>query len=407
MYLDYFDKFKNQEPYLHIDETEWSHIKETFSKDDVKESLATVAMTYPPPYMDISRVDCRKDYGKLKSIWQHDLFAEGEWFARAEDGYEWPITFKGSQWYIKRNNIGNKSSNYFQQENRWSVDGTISPGPLRTWETHKFMVSLMGAAYTLKFPKIDKSTLRTMLGLRKYICSQFKPNAAKALYDYFGAKNILDFSAGWGDRLAGFYACMNTELYVGIDPRKENHPIYEEQAKYYESHQTLFESEKTTKFHCSAAEDFDFDQYKDTFDIIFTSPPYFNVERYSYDDTQSWVRYKNIDNWNKNFLQRSIENMWESLRSGGKLCVNIADVNASSQGMKKKGWLKICDPMNEFIDTFRDSDYLGCIGMEMASRPNSIGAGTGVDSGESNRKPEMLKKFNGKFCEPIWVWEKK
>ena len=394
-------------PYLEIQPSEWAHIKETFEKDDVRESLATVAMTYPPPYMDISQVDCRKDYGKLKSIWQHDLFAEGEWFARAEDGYEWPITFKGSQWYIKRNNIGNKSSNYFQQENRWSVDGTISPGPLRTWETHKFMVSLMGAAYTLKFPKIDKSILRTMLGLRKYICSQFKPNAAKALYDYFGAKNILDFSAGWGDRLAGFYACMNTELYVGIDPRKENHPIYEEQAKYYESHQTLFESEKTTKFHCSAAEDFDFDQYKDTFDIIFTSPPYFNVERYSYDDNQSWVRYKNIDNWNKNFLQRSIENMWRSLRSGGKLCVNIADVNASSQGMKKKGWLKICDPMNEFIDTFRDSDYLGCIGMEMASRPNSIGAGTGVDSGESNRKPEMLKKFNGKFCEPIWVWEKK
>ena len=40
MYLEYFDKFKNQEPYLHIDETEWSYIKETFEKDDVKESLA-------------------------------------------------------------------------------------------------------------------------------------------------------------------------------------------------------------------------------------------------------------------------------------------------------------------------------------------------------------------------------
>ena len=45
MYLDYFDKFKGQEPYLHIDETEWGYIKETFEKDDVKESLATVAMT--------------------------------------------------------------------------------------------------------------------------------------------------------------------------------------------------------------------------------------------------------------------------------------------------------------------------------------------------------------------------
>ena len=63
--------------------------------------------------------------------------------------------------------------------------------------------------------------------------------------------------------------------------------------------------------------------------------------------------------------------------------------------------------MNEFIDEFRDSDYLGCIGMEMASRPNSIGAGTNVDSNETNRKPEMLVKRSGKFAEPIWIWEKK
>ena len=65
MYLEYFEKFKGQEPYLEINETEWSYIKETFDKDDVKESLATVAMTYPPPYADISRKDCRRDYRKL------------------------------------------------------------------------------------------------------------------------------------------------------------------------------------------------------------------------------------------------------------------------------------------------------------------------------------------------------
>ena len=49
--------------------------------------------------------------------------------------------------------------------------------------------------------------------------------------------------------------------------------------------------------------------------------------------------------------------MWTSLRSGGKLCANIVDVNVrGSQGNKKKSWiLKICDPMSEFIDEFRDS----------------------------------------------------
>ena len=35
--------------------------------------------------------------------------------------------------------------------------------------------------------------------------------------------------------------------------------------------------------------------------------------------------------------------------------------------------MKICDPMNDFIDQYRDSEYRGCIGMEMAKRPNSGG----------------------------------
>ena len=132
------------------------------------------------------------------------------------------------------------------------------------------MTSLMGSAYSLKLPKIDRSALRVMLGLRKYICSQFKPNVAKALYDLFKVKNVMDFSMGWGDRLAGFFASQNTELYVGVDPRKENHPIYREQADYYEGQLTMFETMKKVDFYCEAAEDFYYDGYEDTFDIIFT-----------------------------------------------------------------------------------------------------------------------------------------
>ena len=73
MYLSYFDKFLNQEPYLYIGEKEWSYIKDTFEKDDVKESLAKVARTYPPPYMDISEDGCRKEFNNLKKTWVYDL----------------------------------------------------------------------------------------------------------------------------------------------------------------------------------------------------------------------------------------------------------------------------------------------------------------------------------------------
>ena len=407
MYLSYFDKFHNMEPYLEIDEKEWEYIKNTFDKEDVKESLAKVAMTYEIPYAEISKKDAHRDYLKLKGMRHTDILVDGEWFAREGTEYSYNLNFQGKQQYFRRLNAGNSSSNYFQQKNRWSVDGSVSPGPQRTWENEKFMTSLMGSAYSLKMPKINRNVLRTMIGLRKYICAQFKPNVSKVLYDKLRSKNVLDFSAGWGDRLAGFYASETAEYYVGIDPRKENHPIYNEQSEFYDTHKSMFEPKKKVEFICSPAEDVDFTKYNDTFDTVFTSPPYFNVERYSYDDTQSWVKYKEINEWNEHFLQRTLKNLWCSVKSGGYLLVNISDVYTNSKWSTERGWLEICNPMNNFLSTFSDSEYQGCIGMELAKRPNSGGAGTAKSKDyteEALKKTEETKDKT--FCEPIWIWKK-
>ena len=407
MYLEYFDRFKGMEPYLNINQHEWNYIKETFDKDDVKESLAKVAMTYPMPYAEITESDAHTELRKLKGMRHNEVLTEGEWFAREGTEYKYDLTWQGKQQYFRRVNIGNKASNYFQQENRWSVDGSVAPGPKRTWESEKFMTSLMGAAYSLKLPYIDKKYLRTMISLRKYICSQFKPNVAKILYDKLGSKNILDFSAGWGDRLAGFYGSETGEFYMGIDPRKENHPIYKEQSSFYEKHRSMFEVEKKSLFLESPAEDVDFSEYENKFDTVFTSPPYFNVERYSYDDTQSWVKYKDITDWNEKFLQKTLINLWCSVKAGGYLLVNISDVYTNSKWSTERGWLEICNPMNDFLSTFHDSEYQGCIGMEMAKRPNSGGAGTAKSEDyneETLQKTEETK--DKRFCEPIWVWRK-
>lgn len=406
MYLDYFDKFLNQKPYLFIDEEEWIYIQRTFDKEDVKESLAKVAMTYEIPYAEITEDGAYKALQKLKGMRHNEILVEGEWFAREGTQYRYDLKFEGKQQYFRRINTGNDSSNYFQQKNRWSVDGSVSPGPERTWKTEKFMTSLMGSAYSLKVPKINRSVLRTMIGLRKYICAQFKPNVSKVLYDKLGSENILDFSAGWGDRLSGFYGSETGEFYLGIDPRKENHPIYQEQKEFYTKHSGLFEVDKKSNFICKPAEDVDYTTYENKFDTVFTSPPYFSVERYSYDDTQSWVRYKEIDDWNKKFLQKTLKKLWVSIKSGGYLLVNIADVFARTAG--QRNMVEICNPMNDFLSTFSDSEYQGCIGMEMAKRPNSGGAGTAKDITQYNE--ETLQKTidtqDKTFCEPIWIWKK-
>ena len=405
MYLDYFDKFYNMEPYLEIDEKEWEYIKETFDKEDVKESLAKVAMTYPLPYPNLTEKTAYKDFMKLKGMKWNEIMVEGDWYAREGTQYTYDLKYDGKPLYFRRLNAGNTASNYFQIKNRWSVDGSVSPGPKRTWENEKFMTTLMGSAYSLKMPKITKNILRTMIGLRKYICSQFKPNVAKIIYDMFEAENILDFSMGWGDRLAGFYASEHGKHYVGLDPRKENHPIYKEQSEFYQKHLGFFEHDRKCDFHCSPAEDFDFECYEEHFDLVFTSPPYFSVERYSYDDTQSWVRYKDIDDWNKDFLHSTLGKLWSSVKKGGYVLINISDVYSNAKWSTDRGWLEICNPMNDFLSKL--GTYQGCIGMEMAKRPNSGGAGTAKSyEGSVWTEKSLENKEDKKFGEPIWVWKK-
>jgi len=398
--------------YPTVSEEDFTLLKKNFDKLEVKEAFADLFMEYPLPYATDKYTieDARDDYMKLKGIRYNELLKEDEWFPRKGRESNYPLTYNGKQILFKRYNLGNLSSNFFQEKNRWSICSAGYPGPARTWRTRPFMISLMGAAYSLKLPQVGKKELRIMIGLRKYIASQHKPNVTKCLTEYLGSKTILDFSAGWGDRLSGACASSTINHYVGIDPRKENHPIYKKQAEFYQKHTTFFENPTKVDLHQSPAEDFDYSEYQDYFDLVFTSPPYFNVERYGDDDTQSWIRYKDIDGWNKNFLHKTLENIIPTVKKGGLIAINIADVFTSGKG-STKDWKEITNPMGDFLIS-KGLTYKGCIGMEMAKRPNSGGAGT-VKKTEHNQNQyseETLKNSeenqNKTFGEPIWIFEK-
>ena len=404
MYQPYFDKFLNMIPYLEIGAEEWEYIKQTFSVDDIKESMATVCMTYPIPYNDITEEDAYIAYNYLKAVRWDKLYTSGEWFYRSTNS-----RYKLSPYYFSKSTTGNSASNYFQQQNRWEANSNRSPGPAKTWRTKSTMITLMGSLFTLKVPKIDKGTLRGCLHLRKYTCSQFRPSTAKALYDKFNAKNVLDFSMGWGDRLAGFYAGNTTEHYVGLDPKVDNHPIYNTQRKFYNTHTTFFENDKESEFHISPAEEFDFTPYTNHFDMVFTSPPYFNVEHYSQDDTQSFKRYKEVEMWSEQFLHKVLTNIYPSVKLHGIVAINISDVFSTS-GKGQKRWLEITNPMNDHLKSL-GMEYMGAIGMEMAKRPNSAGAGMVFEGSAPNEWTDdamdrVNNSVNKTFCEPIWLWRK-
>ena len=60
-------------------------------------------------------------------------------------------------------------------------------------------------------------------------------------------------------------------------------------------------------------------------DLAFSSPPYFNLEKYSNENTQCMVRYKTEDEWFEGYVVPTMENIYRGLNREGVFATNIAD----------------------------------------------------------------------------------
>ena len=186
-----FEKYYDMKPYLQIEEDAWQHIIKTYDKDDVVDELSKCLHTYPCPIPEITEEETLKSLKLLKGIRWPDLLVEKEWFPRNERKSKYQLTPK----YFKRDNSGNNASNPFHIENRWKVDWTRTPSGWKTWQTVEGIKTIVRAFWSLEqvLTKVDLQSIRMATTLRKYIASQFKPVIAKAFYDKFQSKNVLDF----------------------------------------------------------------------------------------------------------------------------------------------------------------------------------------------------------------------
>ena len=64
---------------------------------------------------------------------------------------------------------------------------------------------------------------------------------------------------------------------------------------------------------------------KNSVDLCFTSPPYFDWEKYSEEETQSYKKYPAVEEWIEGFLRQTIENCYYGLKKGGVLIMNVAN----------------------------------------------------------------------------------
>jgi len=367
-----FEKYVVENEIL-VNGDDWTNIVNTHSQEFIIKQIsdAVVLFNIELPYRKITLDEVQAEYNALLN--KTDLLQEGKWVNKFD--YKYPYLDN----YIGISNVGNISSDYFQQTERWKCDATGYPSPHKTWETERFRLTLFKALFSLKVKEINPQVLRNIISLRKYIASQFRPSAAKTIYDYFQAETVLDFSMGWGDRILGAHASKYVKKYVGIDPNTNLIPAHANQIKYYNSIGTPMEFSLYP--HCAENEKI---YLTDKFDLVFTSPPYFDKEKYDQGKNQSYKKYKSFDSWMKDFLFKTIELRTENLKSGGHLVINISDIYT------RKKLYKICDGMNDYIASTNKFEYVGAMGLRMPKRPMSISSDT-----------------VGVFGEPIWIHRKK
>lgn len=164
-------------------------------------------------------------------------------------------------------------------------------------------------------------------------CANFRPAFAMHLYRRYGVAGgrVLDPCTGYGGRLVGWLASMLGGEYVGIDP---NVPTCAGNKRLSD---VLLPQGCGVKLLCEAAEDALPREQADSYDFVFTSPPYFAKELYAADDTQSWVRYKTIDAWREFFLDVLIAESARVLKRGAHLVINIADVGDQRPALRAHG----------------------------------------------------------------------
>ena len=153
--------------------------------------------------------------------------------------------------------------------------------------------------------------------LSRQSVSNFRPTASKYFYNTYGNNGVVwDMSSGWGGRLFGFLA-SNCKTYIGTEPCKQTFNGLKQLQNTYKK------ENKNISLHNICAEDYL--PEKETLDLCFTSPPYFDCERYSKEENQSYLKHPNKDSWLNDFLKKVIANCFYGLKNEGYLILNIAN----------------------------------------------------------------------------------
>lgn len=166
----------------------------------------------------------------------------------------------------------------------------------------------------------------------------FSPNTAKKIYENLCPiknANILDYSCGFGGRMLGAVSLKYNYHYYGIEPNTNLINSLKDFGEFINS-----QCDFNYDLYCQGSEDY-IEELEGKIDFAFSSPPYFNAEKYCTEDTQSIVKFPKYQDWLIGYVTPTIQNIYKYLKPNGVLAINIKNLTRAGRHPLLDDWTKI------------------------------------------------------------------
>lgn len=150
--------------------------------------------------------------------------------------------------------------------------------------------------------------------------TKYRTVTSKAIVQYFGAKRVLDPCTGWGGRMLGTLAAAEDTYYCGCEP---DHNTCNGLMNILSDDAIPTEvTQRADIWNDPIEKLLPVLQQEEKYDMILTSPPYFNLELYT-DGEQSTTKYPTWEEWVNKWLKPTILGSLACLKPNGTSCWNV------------------------------------------------------------------------------------